>query len=72
MHTIFVYCKKKSLNRIDNFHQKNAVATSKTTKLTTKCVVCFDHPSTILIEVPIFYGFLINIAPKKNRLCILT
>jgi hypothetical protein len=60
----FCLLQKKSLNRIDNFHQKNAVATSKATKLTTKCVVCFDHPSTILIEVPIFYGFLTNIAQK--------
>jgi hypothetical protein len=53
-----------------NFLQKNVIATSKATKLTTKCVVRFDHPSTILIEVPIFLSrLLINIAQKNNSSC---
>jgi hypothetical protein len=34
--------------------QKNDATTSEATKLTTKCVVCFDHPSTISIEVLFF------------------
>lgn len=45
-----------------NFPQKNVIAISKATELTSKCVVHFDHPSTILIEVPFFLGLLTNIA----------
>ncbi len=54
-----------------NLFQKNDATTSEATKLTTKCVVHFDHPLTISIEVTFFFGFLIDIAQKYSKLCIL-
>jgi hypothetical protein len=47
-----------------NLLQKNDATTLEATKIITKCVVCFDHPSTTSIEVFFFFRFPTNIAKK--------